>query len=939
MQKSVSRRGALPRAAAVGGALLLTVGTAAAGALALAGPATADPLGDCTPTTGAVVAVDFAHWGGGVARGCDAHPTTGMNLLHNAGFTTTGTVHDGPGFICRIGSPDNDNGTEYPTAADEPCTSTPLPDAYWSYWIAPAGQDTWTYSPKGALSDVPEDGEVEAWVFGPTDIGGTDGGPSFTPASVRAQDAPTTPPPTTPPPTTPVTTPPTTTPVTTPPTTAPAEPSATPDLGKAARYLTDPANLIDGHYYEAFPDSGFADFGLTIDAALALAATGGSDDALAKITDFVQSGKDGSDRTIADWTGVGTAYASGGSIAKEALLAEVTGADPRAFGGHDLIAELDATLCAKASKAPDTSCAAPGNYSYATSVFSQSLGVIAQLRAGDTGKAAGPIAYLESLQQPTGAFPSLLPPTGDSEVDSTAMALMALDLVPGDTAQQAVAKGVAWIAKQQETDGGFPGASGDSVNSAALAVQGLSLDAGTYAEQIAKARAFLAHEQNSDGGFNVSSDGDPSGSDVRASAQATGGAVGTSFGTLVRDLGAHKSAASGAGYLVKQLTDGNHLASSFGPDYGLTADLALALAASGGQDETLAKVDGYLFAHVADYADPAGTSAYPGPYTGSAAKLTVLAEVTGQDPTAVGGFDLLKTLTDNVCTAATTDGFCTAPGDFSQAYSTVSQALGVLALARAGVAPPAAALDRLDQLQCADGGFSSTLIAPGADCVSDVDTTGYAVQALSLLPAQADRTAAGRAFLVKSQVKGGGFPGAAGVNANSTALALQALTATSKGRPQEVADGQKFLAGLQNTDGGFRITADADQTDSDTRSTTQAVPALAGTALTDLTHVVAPAGDGTGDGGTGTGTTTPAPPTSTGSGTGTATATSSAPAAGSGANGGDGDGTVPDGNSGGSLAATGTDVLALAALAGALVAVGGVFTAARRRARPNGRHQ
>ena len=60
-------------------------------------PAIADPLESSTTTTGAIVAVDFGPWGGSVLRGCDATPTTGLDLLHEAGFATTGTVHDGPG--------------------------------------------------------------------------------------------------------------------------------------------------------------------------------------------------------------------------------------------------------------------------------------------------------------------------------------------------------------------------------------------------------------------------------------------------------------------------------------------------------------------------------------------------------------------------------------------------------------------------------------------------------------------------------------------------------------------------------------------------------------------------------------------------------------------------------------------------------------------------
>ncbi|MFJ5120208.1 prenyltransferase/squalene oxidase repeat-containing protein [Kitasatospora sp. NPDC088548] len=810
------------------------VAAAAGGTVLLGHPGTAaaDPIEECTATTGAIVAVDFGHWGGGVVRGCDAHPTTGMNLLHNAGFTTTGTEHDGPAFICRLGNGTFNSGTQYPTAAEEPCVNTPQATAYWSYWIAEPGRQTWSYSQFGAATQKPKPGEVEAWVYGGTDIGGTSGAPSFTPDSVRAENgagpspSASISPSASPSPTGP--SPAAGDPVAAaawlagrlvdgdhmenwafegpdlprtsltaialaaagtedpalrkvlaylaahtdafllpdgpsakpdaraaallalvaestggnprafggrdliaaltdhvcasagengkctaagdfhgaaspwvqalgvialqraevaPPasaltrftalqcadggiagamivagdycesdpsgtalavlalrkaggfeqtakkaadqlaasqqadgsylpytgaaggdtgstarvaqalkatgrsagqtaartwlaarqgqdggfgtdesttesdpdateqailaltgtdptgvrhdpnaaTTAPPgpHPGKTPDLGKGSAYLTDPARLIDGHYYEAFP--AFADFGLTIDGAYALAATGADDAALRRIVDFLdQQGKDAGDRTVNDWTGIGTEYAGGGSIGKEALLAEITGRDPRAFGGHDLIAALATAVCAQTN--PDTGCAAPGNYTYATSVFSQALGIMAQLRAGETGPAAAPVAYLKSLQHADGSWPSLIPATGDSDVDSTAMAAMALALAPGDDGAQAVDKALGWLADKQEADGGFPGAAGDSTNSAALAIQGMTLRQSAYAGPIAKALDFLAGQQNSDGGFNVATSGQR-GSDVRASTQAVGGATGISFGTLRRDLG------------------------------------------------------------------------------------------------------------------------------------------------------------------------------------------------------------------------------------------------------------------------------------------------------------------------------------------------------------------------------------------------------------------
>lgn len=140
--------------------------------------AAADPLAQCTTTSGVVVAVDFSHWGGNVERGCDATLTTGYDALHAAGFTTAGDGHDGPAFICRI---DNE-----PPPTEDPCITTPPSTAYWSYWHANAGQDSWSYSPFGAVTYQPQPGSVDAWVFGATNVQGSSGQPTFAPNAVRA---------------------------------------------------------------------------------------------------------------------------------------------------------------------------------------------------------------------------------------------------------------------------------------------------------------------------------------------------------------------------------------------------------------------------------------------------------------------------------------------------------------------------------------------------------------------------------------------------------------------------------------------------------------------------------------------------------------------------------------------------------------------------------
>ena len=146
--------------------------------VAAATPAAADPIGDCSTTIGVIVAVDFTAWGGNIERGCDATLTSGFDALHAAGFTTADDAQDGPTFICRI--------DDEPSAAEDACITTPPADAYWSYWHADVGQDTWSYSQVGAVSYHPPAGSVDAWTFGATDIDGTDAQPTFPPSAVRA---------------------------------------------------------------------------------------------------------------------------------------------------------------------------------------------------------------------------------------------------------------------------------------------------------------------------------------------------------------------------------------------------------------------------------------------------------------------------------------------------------------------------------------------------------------------------------------------------------------------------------------------------------------------------------------------------------------------------------------------------------------------------------
>ncbi|MFJ6053727.1 hypothetical protein [Streptomyces sp. NPDC092307] len=157
---------------------------------ATAAPAGAAPqaMGQCTTSSGVVLAVDFSHWGGPVYRSCGTTPTTGYELLNQGGWATTGTGHDGPAFICRIGYSGHQGGKQYPTAQQDDCVLTPPASAYWSYWHADPGQNTWQYSQLGAMLYKPKPGSVDLWIFGGTNIEGTEGKPTLTPDQLRAKN-------------------------------------------------------------------------------------------------------------------------------------------------------------------------------------------------------------------------------------------------------------------------------------------------------------------------------------------------------------------------------------------------------------------------------------------------------------------------------------------------------------------------------------------------------------------------------------------------------------------------------------------------------------------------------------------------------------------------------------------------------------------------------
>ena len=141
--------------------------------------------GYCTTadTDAVTVVIDFGDLGGGVRVYCATglkSGATGMDALHAAGVSVTGTQQSGSGVVCRLnGKPSADQTISLPGNPDyqEKCVDTPPAGAYWSYWSATAG-GSWTYNSRGVLQNRVKLGGYEGWSF----AHGSKRAPGVTPA-------------------------------------------------------------------------------------------------------------------------------------------------------------------------------------------------------------------------------------------------------------------------------------------------------------------------------------------------------------------------------------------------------------------------------------------------------------------------------------------------------------------------------------------------------------------------------------------------------------------------------------------------------------------------------------------------------------------------------------------------------------------------------------
>jgi hypothetical protein len=230
-----------------------------------------------------------------------------------------------------------------------------------------------------------------------------------------------------------------------------------------------------------------------------------------------------------------------------------------------------------------------------------------------------------------------------------------------------------------------------------------------------------------------------------------------------------------AGWLARQMVNGDHFEATFGdftfPDQGLTLDAVFAFAATGSADDYGARALTWL-------AQPDILAGYIGDgvgesYAGSTGKTALAVQVRGGDPAAFGGVDLitrLRALQDPSGRFTDRSAF----GDFSNVFG---QSFAILALGRTATGVPAAAASFLVSARCADGGYP--VFFDPASCVGDVDATAMAAQALMAAhrPVEAQRALT---FLIGVQQADGGFADDGVANANSTGLAAQALFAGAR---------------------------------------------------------------------------------------------------------------------------------------------------------------
>ena len=274
------------------------------------------------------------------------------------------------------------------------------------------------------------------------------------------------------------------------------------------------------------------------------------------------------------------------------------------------------------------------------------------------------------------------------------------------------------------------------------------------------------------------------------------------------DVPATSAARAGTGWLATQLTNGViHNDTYDFDDLGMTMDIGLSMDEVGGDQAMVRQIRSSLSSRVQEYAAPSATERY----SGALAKSLVFAQVSGADPRAYGGLDLVAETEARVTAGGPSAGRLKDLSAYGDYANTFGQALAVRGLSVAGSAKAAPATDFLLQQQCSSGYFrvffATDASAADQSCVegtdpTDTDTTAYVVNQLA---ATSPRSAAVDAAIARAvswlgatQRADGSFVGSPFTpdpNTNSTGLAASALAAA--GTCEQAGRAAEWVASLQ----------------------------------------------------------------------------------------------------------------------------------------------
>ncbi|MBA2953652.1 hypothetical protein GON03_04940 [Nocardioides sp. MAH-18] len=255
--------------------------------------------------------------------------------------------------------------------------------------------------------------------------------------------------------------------------------AATPE-GDAAGWLADQPTkgLVYNKQYK------FDDYSLSADIARALTAIGAKPRTVKAIRTALA-------HNVENWTAgaEGSTDVYAGQVAKAIVLAQETGAKPRAFGGVNLVSRLEgrvATTGATAGRISDKS-----DYDDYANVIGQALAAQA-LSNAKSPLADEATSFLLQQQCAKGYFrlyfadPAAADQSCDggaragavADPDATAMAVLSLQAIekPTRTVRASIKHGVRWLKAQQRADGSFGGGvstKGANANSTGLAATAL----------------------------------------------------------------------------------------------------------------------------------------------------------------------------------------------------------------------------------------------------------------------------------------------------------------------------------------------------------------------------------------------------------------------------------------------------------------------------------